>query len=85
MLTAKILKMLHAAYHYLLYVIGDSVAAAVTLLESFCHCRTVLNNNATRCAQLFKLQYSDCSRKLVGVAVEVTSLSTSGALLTLQK
>jgi len=47
------------------------VLAAVTLLQSFCNCRTVLNSNATRCTQLFKLQYDPCSKKLVGMAVEV--------------
>ena len=49
----------------------DSVAAAVTMLESFCNCHTIQNTNATRCAHLIKLQYDICSKKLVGIAVEI--------------
>jgi len=56
---------------FVIYDSGDSVAAAVTLLESFCNCCTILNTNATRCSKLFKLQYDVCSSKLVGMDIEV--------------
>lgn len=49
----------------------DSVAAAATMLESFCNCRTIQNTNATQCTHLIKLQYDICSKKLVGMAVEI--------------
>jgi len=56
---------------WLMFDSGESVAAAVTLLESFCNCQTILNDNATRCTHLFKLQYDRYSMTLVGMTVEV--------------
>jgi len=52
-------------------VLDDSVRAAMTLLESFVNCRTIINNNTTQSTQLFKLQFDSSSRKLVGMAIEV--------------
>ena len=58
------------------------MSAAVTLLESFCNCRTVLNSNASRCTHLFKLQYDRCSRTLVGMAVEVMTFLLHNSVIT---